>query len=201
MQLLMRRLVPTVCFIVVIAAVLSHAVGGRKPVRGHIEPSEPSPNSLEASSPVPSPAVDGPTVAMARPAAPQASDGRVRRGTAAPTPSGVNYDTRSFTGMADAWETETDDAEWSLNIKTFLGAMVETLGDRIDAQPADDLSVRCRQSVCRIDAENFDVDTFKKVLQSSREQQVHVAYQAHVAEGGLEFEAYLGRQLSESGDE
>jgi hypothetical protein len=119
---------------------------------------------------------------------------------AAPTPSGLSYDARPFTRMAEAWETETDDAEWSLNIKTFIGAMIETLGDRVDAQSADALSVRCRQSVCRIDTEAFDVDTVTRVLQSSHEQQVHVTYQAHVAEGGIEVEAYLGRQLGESGD-
>jgi hypothetical protein len=105
----------------------------------------------------------------------------------------IQYDRRSFDQMGNAWEREAEDPEWSLNVKTFVGAMIETLDERADAQSPYDLSVRCRQTVCRLDVETADFMTLGRVLESSRPQQPHVTYHLSSSDAGTQVEAYLGR--------
>jgi hypothetical protein len=200
MQTFVRPLWSTIGVILATVAVVVLAVAKRQPVRAQVAPSDSPADSSDPSSWAPSRAVGGAAPALAVTAGQVESGQRDRRATVAAKSPAPSYDARPFAGMSEAWERETDDAEWSLNIKTFIAAIIETVGDPSDARSVDMFSVRCRQSACRIDAEAIDIETVRKVFESSREQQAHVTYQVHSSEAGRAFEAYLGRQPGEPGD-
>jgi hypothetical protein len=101
------------------------------------------------------------------------------------------YDERNLDQMADDWEREPDDPERTLNIRTFIGAMVDTFGDAQGTWPAS-LEVRCRTSVCRIDTDGQDIETLRKLVASARDQQANVQFRMH--EGRPGFEAYVGKE-------
>jgi hypothetical protein len=117
----------------------------------------------------------------------------------------ARIDTRTFKQMAEAWEKESDDPDWSLNVRTFTGAIVETLDDGPDAQSTirgvDAVSIRCRQSACRIDADQQDMVTLGRVLRSSADPRPHVAYETTADEAGARVTAYLGHDLEGPADE
>ena len=133
-----------------------------------------------------------------------AFEGRATAATATDPPRpksrATDYDHRSFDQMGDSWRKEADNPEWSLNAKTFIGAMIETMNDTADATgPADaqelgGLSVRCRQTVCRLDGESPEILILAKLLGESQQEQYHVAYQLSAGEAGEQVEAYLGRE-------
>jgi hypothetical protein len=141
-------------------------------------------------------------VVLVQPAAKQSSTRRaIAYGEPHARRQAIEYDKRSFAQMGDAWLKETDDPEWSLNVKTFVGAMIETLDERADAQSLEGLSVRCRHTVCRLDVETADVMTFAKVERLSRQQQSHVTYNLSRSDAGTQIEAYLGRERGAPTDE
>ena len=111
-----------------------------------------------------------------------------------PTRRAIAYDRRSFDQMGEAWLKEADDPEWSLNAKTFVNALIETLDDKADAHGLDELSVRCRQTVCRLDGESSELMTLTKLFGESRQEQYHVTYNLSTGDAGQQIEAYLGKE-------
>ena len=79
--------------------------------------------------------------------------------------------------------------------------MIESLGDVPDARGLDALAVRCKQSVCRIDAEAPESGTLASLLDSSRAQQPHVTYQLALGDADAHVEAYLARERGSVGDD
>jgi len=172
-----------------VAAIMALVTVKRTGVRAQVAPAARPSRPVDPLSP------ETP-LAVARHVAPalQPKTVAARGGTTYQARPMVSYDTRPFAKMADAWEKEADDAEWSLNIKTFIGAMIETFGDGPDAGSLDAIEVRCRQSVCRIDAEASELATLAKLQESSRPQQPHVTYELAMGDAGPRVEAFLGRE-------
>ena len=114
-----------------------------------------------------------------------------------------SFDTRSFERMAQDWEREADDPDWSLNVRTFIGAILDTVDHGADAQDDHGLgpiAVRCRVSACRIDLDAEDAHLLRDLFESSREQQSHLTYEMSGGDAALQVEAYLSRQRGEPGD-
>jgi hypothetical protein len=125
---------------------------------------------------------------------------------AIPGPAGSpKSDQRAFAQMAEAWENEKDDADWSLNVRTFMGAIEESLDDGTDAaaraRGMDAVSVQCRQSVCKIEAEQPDMVTLGRVLRASADTQPHVTFQTSMGDAGSLVTAYLGRDPAQVGEQ
>jgi hypothetical protein len=108
------------------------------------------------------------------------------------------YDTRTFERMSQDWGRERDDPDWSTNTSTFIQAMLETMEVDAEDRHLDGLSVRCRTSVCRVDARG-ELVTLSQLLDSSRDQQDHVTFEVHQGDGdsGMIVEAYVARELAE----
>jgi hypothetical protein len=107
----------------------------------------------------------------------------------------VAYDARTLDRMAHDWEHEAEDADRTVNVRTFIGALIDTVDD--GALPATwpaSLTVRCHTSVCRLDFGAQDMPTLSKIREESR--QIHVQVRPHDADvdGGIWFEAYLGNE-------
>jgi hypothetical protein len=118
-----------------------------------------------------------------------------------PTRRAIEYDRRSFDEMEGAWRREADDPERSLNAKTFVGALIETLDEGADAQAHDGLSVRCKQTVCRLDGDPSELMTLAALLGESRQEQYHVTYNLSTSDAGDQVEAYLGRERADPSDQ
>jgi len=152
-------------------------------LRGSPAPTHPrSTGSSNASATPPAPA--GPEDAPLRLTAfAPAPDRREPRPPPAPRPvvaPKLPHDTRTVDRMADDWAREPDNPEWTSNVRTFIGAMIDTFGDGQAAWPHS-LDVRCRTSVCRIDTDGQDPETLRQLVESSREQQAHVVFRPHEA--------------------
>ncbi|HTB77529.1 MAG TPA: hypothetical protein VK762_30000 [Polyangiaceae bacterium] len=164
-------------------------------LRGSPAPTHPrSTGSSNASATPPAPA--GPEDAPLRLTAfAPAPDRREPRPPPAPRPvvaPKLPHDTRTVDRMADDWAREPDNPEWTSNVRTFIGAMIDTFGDGQAAWPHS-LDVRCRTSVCRIDTDGQDPETLRQLVESSREQQAHVVFRPHEGDADFGFEAYLGK--------
>jgi hypothetical protein len=177
--------------IAVIAAIVTLAAGKRTTVRAR-RVTAAAPAFAEPAGGDPSPGARIAWPVSSPPAQVKAAraTGGVRREQGL---GAARYDRRPFEEMAETWEKESDDPEWSLNVKTFIAAMSETLEGPPDAQGIEAQSVRCRQSVCRVDLEAPDTLTLARLLVSSRAQQPHVTYQQYADDAGARVEAYLGR--------
>ena len=105
-----------------------------------------------------------------------------------------SYDHRSLEEMARDWAGEADDPEWTLNVRTFVHAMIETMHVTDSNQGSDLLSIRCRQSVCRLDSDGSDIARLRELLRSAREQGAYVKIRLNNAANSPRIEAYLGKE-------
>jgi hypothetical protein len=112
-----------------------------------------------------------------------------------PNPPASAYDNRSLDEMAQAWAGEADDPEWTLNVRTFVGAIIDTMAEGGAGHSPESLSIRCRQSVCRIDSDGRDVAMLRELSQSAREEQLHVQVRLNNSNSPANpgVEVYVGR--------
>jgi hypothetical protein len=199
MPRLARRLGWSVGVAGAMAVAVTLALGRRKsaddrPSRGPISETEQPGEESSAQVELPSkPIIDR---FSARPSSQQSANAQVAQQV---RPHAV-YDTRTFEQLAQAWAVEKDDAEWSLNMNTFVDAINDTMPDDRDAQRLDAISARCRESVCRIDVQAQDPRSLHYLLESARPQQPHLAYHVQAGDGGVSVEAYVSRELGEPTD-
>jgi hypothetical protein len=195
-----RRFRSVIGAVVAVIAVVPFVVAVRRTAVHAEVGASVQPNSLPETS-IERPPDTVPKVVLVQPAVTQRSTTpAIEHRGPHPQRQPIEYDKRSFAQMGEAWLKETDDPEWSLNVKTFVGAMFETVA-RADAQSLDGVSVRCRQTVCRLDVETAEVGTLAEVLESSRQQQRHVTYSMSNSDAGSRIEAYVGRDRGAPTDE
>jgi hypothetical protein len=113
----------------------------------------------------------------------------------APAPSSPPpADERDFDGFARDWEYETDNSEWTLNLRTFLAAMRETLDDTSEAGPSQDFDVRCRQSVCRIEGRDSNLVKLQALADMINKGGYPLQSETEYGDGGMSFVTYLGKE-------